>query len=117
MKGVDIMPVDKSWIYLPSRSCHEYVNGVEKFVEYAFQRIKDDDMKIKCLCNDCSNRYRRTRVEVERHLLWSGMRRDYTRWHLQGEGNSEDDEEDNDEDEDDSSDDQVQNIDDILGMI
>ncbi|GMY20189.1 hypothetical protein FCV25MIE_15428 [Fagus crenata] len=111
------MPVDKSWINLPSRSCHEYVNGVEKFVEYAFQHIKDDDMKIKCPCNDCSNRYRRTRAEVERHLLWRGMRRDYTRWHLHGEGNSENDEEDSDEDEDDSSDDEVQNIDDIPGMI
>uniref|UniRef100_A0A2N9GFA6 Transposase-associated domain-containing protein n=1 Tax=Fagus sylvatica TaxID=28930 RepID=A0A2N9GFA6_FAGSY len=111
------MPVDKSWINLPSRSCHEYVNGVEKFVEYAFQRIKDDDMKIKCLCNNCSNWYRRTQAKVERHLLWRGMRRDYIRWHLHGEGNSEDDEEDSDEDEDDSSDDQVQNIDDIPGMI
>ena len=45
------------------------------------------------------------------------MRRDYTRWHLHGEGNSEDDKEDSDEDEDDSSDDQVQNIDDIPSMI
>ena len=37
------------------------------------------------------------------------MRRDYTRWHLHGEGNS-------DEDEDNSSDDE-QNIDDIHNMI
>ncbi|GMY20213.1 protein SRG1 [Fagus crenata] len=111
------MLVDKSWINLPSRSCHEYVNGVEKFVEYAIQRIKDDHMKIKCPCNDCSNRYRKTRAKVERHLLWREMRRDYTRWHLHGEGNSEDDEEDSDEDKDDSSGDQVQNIDDILGII
>ena len=79
LKGVDIMPVDKSWISLSSRSCEEYINGVIEFVDYAFQRIKDEDMKIKCPCNDCNNRYRRTRVEVTRDLLWKGMRRDYTR--------------------------------------
>ena len=40
LKGVDIMPVDKSWISLSSRSCEEYINGV----------IDDEDMKIKCPC-------------------------------------------------------------------
>ena len=78
LKGVDIMPVDKSWINLSSRSCEEYINGVIEFVDYAFQRIKDEDMKIKCPCNDCNNRYRRTRVEVTRDLLWKGMTCDYT---------------------------------------
>ena len=56
LKGVDIMPVDKSWINLSSRSCEEHINGVMEFVDYAFQRIKDEDMKIKCHCNDCNNR-------------------------------------------------------------
>ena len=73
-------------------------------------------MKIKCPCNDCNNRYRRTEVEVTRDLLWKGMTRDYTRWHLHGEGNSDKDKECSDEDEDNSSDDE-QNIDDIHNMI
>jgi len=56
LKGADIMSVDKSWINLSSRSCEEHINGVIEFVDYAFQRIKDEDMKIKCPCNDCNNR-------------------------------------------------------------
>ncbi|KAL0011923.1 hypothetical protein SO802_007031 [Lithocarpus litseifolius] len=44
------------------------------------------------------------------------MRRDYTRWHLHGEGNSDEDEEGSDDDEDNSSDDEL-NIDDIHNMI
>ena len=69
MKGVDIMWVDKSWINLSNRLCEEYLNGVIEFVEYAFQRNKEEDIKIKCPCNDCNNRYRRTRVEVIRVLF------------------------------------------------
>ena len=34
----------------------EHINGVIEFVDYAFQCIKDEDMKIKCPCNDCNNR-------------------------------------------------------------
>ena len=56
LKGVDIMPVDKSWISLSSRSCEEYINGVIEFVDYAFQRIKGEDMKIKCPCRPLMER-------------------------------------------------------------
>ena len=96
-EGVDIMPVDKSWINLSNSSCEEYVNEVIEFVEYAFQRVKEEDMKIKCPCNDCNNMHGRTQVEVIGDLIWKGMTNDYTRWHLHGEGNSKEDEEDSDE--------------------
>ena len=43
LKGVDIVPVNKSWISLSSRSCEEYINGVIEFVDYSFQHIKDED--------------------------------------------------------------------------
>ena len=33
----------------------------------------------------CSNMYRLVRSEVERHLLYKGMRLDYTTWHCHGE--------------------------------
>ena len=61
--GIKIM-VDKSWMHLSTRSCTEYINGVENFLEYAFKHSIDEDMKINCSCIDCSNRYRRTRDEV-----------------------------------------------------
>ncbi|XP_075655172.1 uncharacterized protein LOC142625386 [Castanea sativa] len=81
--------VDKSWIHLSTRSCIEYINGVENFLEYAFKNPIDGDMKINCPCIDCSNRYRRTRDEVQYHRLFRGIRRDYTTWYLYGEGDSE----------------------------
>ena len=97
LEGVDIMPVDKSWINLSNRSCEEYVNEVIEFVEYTFHRIKKEDMKIKCPCNDCNNRYGRTQVEVIEDLIGKGTTNYYTRWHLHGEGNSDEDEEDSEE--------------------
>ena len=83
------MMVDKSWMHLSTRSCTEYINGVENFLEYAFKHSIDGDMKINCPCIDCSNKYRRTRDEFQYHLLFGGIRRDYTTWYLHGEGDSE----------------------------
>ena len=83
------MTVDKSLMYLSTRQCIEYVYGVENFLEYAFKHSIDGDMKINCPCIDCSNRYRRTRDEVQYHLLFRSIRRDYTTWYLHGEGDSE----------------------------
>ena len=39
------MTVDKSWIHLSTRSCTEYINGVENFLEYAFKHSIDGDKK------------------------------------------------------------------------
>jgi len=46
-------------------------------------------MKINCPCIDCSNRYHRTRDEVQYHLLFRGIRRDHTTWYFHGEDDSE----------------------------
>ena len=83
------MTVDKSWMHLSTRSHIEYVNGVENFLEYAFKHSIDGDMKINYPCIDCSNRYRRTQDEVQYHLLFRVIRRDYTTWYLHGEDDSE----------------------------
>ena len=83
------MTVNKSWMHLSTRSCTKYINGVENFLEYAFKHSIDGDMKINYPCIDCSNRYCRTWDEVQYHLLFRGIRRDYTTWYLHGEGDSE----------------------------
>ena len=49
------MPIDKSWMILSTRSCIEYFNGMENFLEYAFHHVKDEDMKINCPYVDCCN--------------------------------------------------------------
>lgn len=94
--GVDKMSVDKSWMNLPIRCCLEYVNGVESFLNYAFQHIREEDMKIN------SNRYRRTQDEVQHHPLFKGIRYDYTIWYLHGKDDtSENDGSDGEYDRDD----------------
>lgn len=77
------MPVDKSWMQL-ERSLTEYVSGVKSFLDYALGTL---NMRIKksYVCVKCSNRYRLAQGEVERHLLYKGMRLDYTTWHCHGE--------------------------------
>ena len=83
-------------MHLPTRSYIEYINGVEDFLGYAFKHSTDGEMIINCLCIDCSNRFRRTRDEVQYHLLFRGIRRDYTTWYLHGEGDSEEEGDDDD---------------------
>ncbi|CAL9018709.1 unnamed protein product, partial [Prunus brigantina] len=110
------MPIDKSWMR-SGRSTHEYFTGVANFIDYAYKHLKYDDMKIYCPCIKCSNRDRRVRDEVHQHLLFKGIRLDYTRWYLHGE------DEDNDSDESDSSSsngnevDNLESIDDMHGLI
>ncbi|CAN1317974.1 hypothetical protein LINPERPRIM_LOCUS30631 [Linum perenne] len=70
---------------LQNRACVEYFNGVKNFLDYAFNNVHEEDMKIKCPCINCKNIYRRTRSEVEIHLLYRGIRRDYTKWEYHGE--------------------------------
>ena len=72
------IPIDKSWMNLSTRSCIEYFNGVESFLEYVFHHVKDEDTKINCPCVDYCNRYRLTRKEVHIHLLCRGIMRSYT---------------------------------------
>lgn len=107
------MTIDKSWMHLP-RCCLEYINGVESFLNYAFQHIREEDMKINCPCVNCSNRYRMTRNEVQCHLLFKGIRHDYTTWYLHGEDDSH---KNDSSDEECDNDDDVEHGDDMIGTI
>ncbi|CAL8117665.1 unnamed protein product [Prunus armeniaca] len=110
------MPIDKSWMR-SGRSTHEYFTGVANFIDYTYKHLKYDDMKIYYPCIKCSNRDRRVRDEVHQHLLFKGIRHDYTRWYLHGE------DEDNDSAESDSRSsngnevDNLESIDDMHGLI
>ncbi|CAN0846129.1 hypothetical protein LINGRAHAP2_LOCUS4313 [Linum grandiflorum] len=102
--------IDKQWMQLQNRSCVEYYNGVQNFFDYAFHNVHEEDLKIKCPCIDCNNINRRERQEVEIHLIYRGIRRDYTKWDHHGEC---DDNTDNSEDE---IEDKME-TDDMLGML
>ncbi|CAI0459124.1 unnamed protein product, partial [Linum tenue] len=105
--------IDKSWMQLRNRSCLEYFNGVESFLDYAFANVVEEDMKIKCPCVDCDNLYRRERTQVQSHLLYRGIKRDYTKWEHHGE---RDDPTDSSSDEFEEEENEMQ-TDDIQGLL
>ena len=88
------MPIDMSWMCLPTRSCTEYFNGVENYLEYPLHHVKDEDIKINFPSGDCCNRYRLTRKKVHIHLLYKEIMRTHTFWYLYGEEDSGDEDSD-----------------------
>ncbi|KAM3218190.1 hypothetical protein P3L10_022720 [Capsicum annuum] len=75
---------DKSWMYL-SRSTDEYENGVQYFLNKAFERASLGN-EILCPCKLCFNRYWHYRDVVEDHLFGHGFAPNYTQWVFHGEG-------------------------------
>ncbi|KAK1363523.1 hypothetical protein POM88_039084 [Heracleum sosnowskyi] len=53
--------LNKDWIDLVNRTSHDYVNGVEKFLDFAFSKRPPGTKEITCPCKNCSNRYHRDR--------------------------------------------------------
>jgi hypothetical protein len=62
----------------------EYVAGVRKFIEYAFQQTGAKD-QILCPCIKCDNAILGTCRSVEMHLKVYGIIKEYTFWHHHGE--------------------------------
>ncbi|XP_020111543.1 uncharacterized protein LOC109726394 isoform X2 [Ananas comosus] len=75
--------MDKSWIR-KSRLSKEYFDGVNDFLNFAFERSSQDG-KILCPCSRCSNINWHTREVVKEHLVCNGFLRGYTRWACHGE--------------------------------
>ncbi|KAG5405842.1 hypothetical protein IGI04_011961 [Brassica rapa subsp. trilocularis] len=74
--------MDKSWIN-KSRLSRDYTNGVKKFLDFAFGKIKVD--MLKCPCNHCSLSKSKLRQDIEGDLMCFGFLSSYTEWVLHGE--------------------------------
>ncbi|RID64077.1 hypothetical protein BRARA_E03035 [Brassica rapa] len=74
--------MDKSWIN-KSRLSRDYTNGVKKFLDFAFGKIKVD--MLKCPCNHCSLSKSKLRQDIEGDLMCFGFLSSYTEWVLPGE--------------------------------
>ncbi|CAN6704247.1 unnamed protein product [Malus baccata var. baccata] len=102
------MPIDKFWMQ-SGRSSEDYFNGVETFLDYAYNHLQPDDAKILCPC-----------VEVQQHLLYNGIIKNYTRWHLHGEDENDETDESNSDSDSDGSENDVINMeqdDDMHGLV
>ncbi|KAK9076729.1 hypothetical protein SSX86_005063 [Deinandra increscens subsp. villosa] len=76
--------MDKSWMYSTRRSSTQYVNGVESFLDFAFDKSSNGGM-ILCPCMQCHNRFHFMRGEVYDHLICWGFQRGYSNWTSHGE--------------------------------
>ncbi|CAN6547389.1 unnamed protein product [Malus baccata var. baccata] len=113
------MPIDKSWMQ-SGRSSEDYFNGVETFLDYAYNHLQPDDAKILCPCVKCSNRYKKVKVEVQQHLLYNGIIKNYTIWYLHGEDENDETDESNSDSDSDGSENDVINMeqdDDMHGLV
>ncbi|GJX10435.1 transposase-associated domain-containing protein, partial [Tanacetum coccineum] len=76
--------MDRSWMYLASRASAQYVQGVESFLDFAFEKSRNHG-KILCPCIDCLNMSFLTRAVVYDHLICSGFKKNYPIWKDHGE--------------------------------
>ncbi|GJY78866.1 transposon, En/Spm-like protein [Tanacetum coccineum] len=76
--------MDRSWMYLASRASAQYVQGVESFLDFAFEKSRNHG-KILCPCIDCLNMSFLTRAVVYDHLICSGFKKNYSIWKDHGE--------------------------------
>ncbi|KAG8501185.1 hypothetical protein CXB51_003289 [Gossypium anomalum] len=75
--------MDRSWMKL-SRVSNAYQNGVQTFLNFAFQNASQENM-ILCLCKKCGNIYWHSREVVYEHLIVDGFIRGYKKWIFHGE--------------------------------
>nr|XP_017225037.1 PREDICTED: uncharacterized protein LOC108201255 [Daucus carota subsp. sativus] len=85
------MTSDRSWV---GRSRYnefkyiteEYKNGVDSFLKFACDNLKDEDEGlIRCPCQKCKNRYFKDPSGVKVDLYLHGIMQWYTKWELHGE--------------------------------
>ncbi|XP_022022263.1 uncharacterized protein LOC110922267 isoform X1 [Helianthus annuus] len=81
-----ISVMDRSWMYLAPSSSQTFVNGVQTFLNFAFERACVNGGLIKCPCTNCLNMKYKSRQTVLDHLICSGFRPEYLKWVYHGEG-------------------------------
>ena len=77
------MDIDKSWIAKP-RNTTEYLNGLEKFLDFAFANSSIRDA-IKCPCSKCGFQKWYKRDVIRDHLICKPFPRNYEIWNFHGE--------------------------------
>ncbi|XP_057719901.1 uncharacterized protein LOC130934339 [Arachis stenosperma] len=78
------MSIDKSWIGIP-QTTHEYKDGLNKFLDFAFEHQSLVGRQIKCPCPVCGFRKWKTREEVFEHLIVKPFLENYKVWYWHDE--------------------------------
>ena len=77
--------MDQSWM---NKICMSptYKEGVEQFLQFAFERSRpDDNEKYYYPCINCLNERRQILDDIREHLLYDGIKKNYTMWIWHGE--------------------------------
>ncbi|XP_055961889.1 uncharacterized protein LOC130015557 [Mercurialis annua] len=79
------MVPSKEWMnFYKDRLNEKYIDGVEQFLNYAFNRIGEES-KIRCPCVKCNNTNSSAREVVKTHLFVHGIMPNYRTWYHHGE--------------------------------
>ncbi|XP_058746180.1 uncharacterized protein LOC131619054 [Vicia villosa] len=76
--------MDKEWTKLPWFS-QEYINGVTRFLDFAFANGRPQGGELLCPCAKCKNIYWKTRDIIKDHLIAKGFLDGYDVWLHHGE--------------------------------
>ncbi|XP_058763039.1 uncharacterized protein LOC131636447 [Vicia villosa] len=76
--------MDKEWTKLPWFS-QEYINGVTRFLDFAFTNGRPQGGELLCPCAKCKNIYWKTRDIIGDHLIAKGFLDGYDVWLHHGE--------------------------------
>lgn len=76
--------MDKEWLNL-SRASPAYYQGVNSFLDFAFDKVGATSGEILCPCTRCVNCLFQDRDTVEEHLVRTGFASHYRVWTEHGE--------------------------------
>ncbi|KAL4575590.1 hypothetical protein LXL04_022438 [Taraxacum kok-saghyz] len=76
--------MDRSWMYSAPKYSVPFTNGVETFLDFAFEKSSVNG-KILCPCTHCVNALYFGRQDVSDHLITLGFRPEYLKWVYHGE--------------------------------
>ncbi|KAJ8437670.1 hypothetical protein Cgig2_028608 [Carnegiea gigantea] len=85
------MSTNKEWMKLKNRSTSQYLQGVDKFLEFAFsvafpnENMQIERRTIRCPYNNCPNVYFKIRRDARYDLLKNDILQSYTIWDKHGE--------------------------------
>ncbi|KAL4590894.1 hypothetical protein LXL04_003841 [Taraxacum kok-saghyz] len=76
--------MDRSWTYSGSRCSEPFINGVQKFLNFSFERSNVNG-KILCPCTLCVNMLYFGRGDILDHLICLWFRPEYLEWVYYGD--------------------------------
>jgi hypothetical protein len=76
--------MDRSWM-TSNRLSEEYEEGVDKFIQFAFEKLPNNNGRFYCPCMKCFNCSKLHFELIKSHLICHGINQSYTNWKWHGE--------------------------------